>query len=125
MFPRLFPRLALILIVVPLVELAVIIEVGRRVGTLNTVALLVITALAGAALVHRQGTGLIREITERWRRGIIPTAQVADAALVFMAGVLLLTPGLITDLIGLLLLVPAFRAGVRRAFSAWLSRFIR
>lgn len=110
------------LLVVPLAELAVIIEVGRRVGTLNTVILLIATALAGASLVHRQGTGLIREIFDLWQRGVIPAVQVFDAVLVFAAGLLLLTPGFITDLAGFLLLVPAIRAGIRRALPAWLGR---
>lgn len=117
-----FPGLTLFFLIVPLVELAVLIEVGKRLGTANTVILLIVSALAGAAVVRRQGSHILREIVREWRQGRVPAGHLIDAALVLAAGLLLLTPGLVTDAAGFALLVPGVRGQVRRGLRGWWLR---
>jgi UPF0716 protein FxsA len=100
-------------IVIPLIEIAVIIQVGEALGVVNTIGLLLLVSVVGAWLVKRQGLGVLRRIREQQQAGQIPAAAMFDGALVLVAGALLLTPGFVTDAVGLLLLLPPVRAGVR------------
>jgi UPF0716 protein FxsA len=105
--------LVALFIVIPLVEIAVIIQVGDWLGIVNTIGLLILVSVAGAWLVKRQGLGVLRRIGEQRRAGQVPAAAVFDGALILVAGALLLFPGFVTDVFGLLLLLPPVRAGVR------------
>jgi UPF0716 protein FxsA len=109
-------------IIIPLIEIAVIIQVGEALGVVNTIGLLLLVSVVGAWLVKRQGLGVLRRIREQQKAGQIPAAAMFDGALVLVAGALLLTPGFVTDVVGLLLLLPPVRAGVRaflrRRFTA-------
>jgi UPF0716 protein FxsA len=105
--------LVALFIVVPLVEIAVIIQVGDWLGLVNTIGLLILVSVAGAWLVKRQGLGVLRRIGEQRQAGQVPAAAVFDGALILVAGALLLFPGFVTDVFGLLLLLPPVRAGVR------------
>lgn len=100
-------------IVIPLIEIAVIIQVGEALGVLNTIGLLLLISVVGAWLVKRQGLGVLRRIRQQQQAGQIPAAAMFDGALVLVAGALLLTPGFVTDAVGLLLLLPPVRTGVR------------
>jgi UPF0716 protein FxsA len=108
--------LVALFIVVPLVEIAVIIQVGEWLGVINTIGLLLLVSVVGAWLVKRQGLGVLRRIRVQQEAGQVPAAAVFDGALILVAGALLLTPGFVTDAVGLLLLLPPVRAGMR----AWL-----
>jgi len=105
--------LVLLFIAVPLIEIAVIIQVGSWIGVVETIVLLVSVSIFGAWLVKRQGIGVLRRIMSERDEGKVPGAALFDAALILVAGVLLLTPGFVTDVVGLLLLVPPVRAGIR------------
>jgi len=105
--------LVALFIVVPLVEIAVIIQVGSWIGVLETIALLLLVSIVGAWLVKQQGLGVMRRIMRERDEGKVPGAALFDAALILVAGVLLLTPGFVTDVAGLLLLVPPVRVGIR------------
>lgn len=105
--------LVALFIIVPLIEIAVIIQVGQWLGVVNTIGLLLLVSVAGAWLVKRQGLGVLRRIRDQREAGQIPGAALFDGALILVAGTLLLTPGFVTDAVGLLLLVPPVRAGVR------------
>jgi UPF0716 protein FxsA len=105
--------LVALLIVIPLVEIAVIIQVGDWLGIVNTIGLLILVSVVGAWLVKRQGLGVLRRIRQQQQAGQVPAAAVFDGALILVAGALLLFPGFVTDAIGLLLLLPPVRAGVR------------
>lgn len=109
--------LALALLVVPLVELAVIIQVGGAIGTLNTILLLVVISLAGGWLMRREGVGVARRVQAKVRAGQVPGPELVDAFLILMGGALMLTPGFLTDVLGLSLLLPPVRAVVRRALG--------
>jgi UPF0716 protein FxsA len=112
--------LALAFLAVPLVEIALLIQVGGMIGVWNTVALVVLTAVIGAALLRAQGTKTLIAAQESLRRNVMPVAELFDGACLLVAGVLLLTPGFFTDTIGFLLFVPP----LRRALRGWLYRFL-
>lgn len=114
--------LALIFLVIPVLELAVIIKVGQSLGALNTVGLLILISLAGAWLVKREGLGVWRRFNAQVRAGAVPTREIADGVLIIFAGALLLTPGFLTDVLGLLLLLPPVRAALRGAAMLRASR---
>lgn len=120
-----FLRLLVLFLLVPLVELALLIEVGRRIGTGPTIAIIAATAVLGAWLAKRQGLAVVREIQRQLREGEIPAAGLVDGLLILIAGAVLLTPGFITDAAGFFLLLPAGRAAVkrwlRRRFEEWVA----
>ena len=104
----------LALVVVPIIEIALFIEIGGWIGLWPTLGIVVATAIAGAALLRAQGFAAIADLQGRLDRGEDPTAALAHGALILVAGVVLLTPGFFTDAVGFLLLVPAVRAVVIR-----------
>lgn len=111
-----FARLLLLLIVMPLVELWLLLRVGDRIGAANTFLLVIVTGIIGAALARQQGLRAWHEVQQQSAQGQVPGAAIADGFMILVAAVLLMTPGIITDGIGFLLLVPPFRAVVRKAF---------
>ena len=120
------PLLLVLLLVVPLVELWVIVSVASSVGVPETILLLVVISAAGAWLLKQQGMATWRRLQLSIQRGTMPAEEVTDGALILFGGALLLTPGFITDLVGLLLLLPPSRAVVKRAFrkvfALWLGK---
>ena len=105
----------LALIGVPLIEIAVFIEVGDRIGLWSTLGLIVATAVAGAALLRHQGLTTVTRARSSLDRGELPVQEMLDGVCLVIAGALLLTPGFVTDAAGAVLLVPAFR----RLLQAW------
>jgi UPF0716 protein FxsA len=123
LYPSLmFFRLLVLFTVVPLVELYLLIRVGGVIGVLPTIAVVVVTGAVGAALARWQGLGVLRRFQHELSEGRAPTGTLIDGLLILLAAVLLLTPGLLTDLVGFLLLVPGGRALVRRAASVAVER---
>lgn len=116
------PVLFALFLVVPFVELFVILQVGQAIGALNTVAALVLVSVVGAWLVKREGLGVVRRVQERVARGAVPGRELVDGALILFAGALLLTPGFVTDLVAILLLVPPVRAALRTSATRYLRR---
>jgi UPF0716 protein FxsA len=113
---------AVLFILVPLAELAAIIVVGKTIGVLATLLLLLGFSLAGAWLAKRQGMVAWRRFQLALAEGRVPTREVADGAMVLLAGALLLIPGFLTDVLGLLLLIPVSRALLRRWVPALARR---
>jgi UPF0716 protein FxsA len=105
--------LVLLFLVAPLVELAVIVQVAGTVGVLNTIGLLIAVSLVGAWLAKREGLITMRRIQLALGRGDIPSREVADGALILMAGALMIAPGFISDVVALLLLFPPSRSIIR------------
>jgi UPF0716 protein FxsA len=120
------PALFVVLLLVPLAELWVILQASARLGVVPTLALLLLVSVAGALLLKQQGSAAWRRVGDALRRGRMPGSEVVDGALILLGGALLLTPGFITDAVGLLLLVPPTRAATkglaRRAMARWASR---
>lgn len=114
--------LALVFIVVPVVELVVIIQVGAAIGVLNTFGLLLLSGVLGGWLMKREGLGVVRRIQVATSAGRVPGAELVDALLILLGGALMLTPGFVSDIAGMALLLPPVRAVVRgvlrRRFTA-------
>ena len=111
-------RLLSLFILLPAIELALLIEIGGRIGTLQTFALILTTGAIGAALARREGIGVLGRLRREISEGQLPATPLIDAVLILIAGALLITPGVITDFVGFALLTPVFRNRVR----AWLWR---
>ncbi len=105
---------------VPIVEIAVFIEVGARLGLWPTLATIILTAMAGTALLRQQGLATLQRVRESLDANRFPMAEVFDGLCLLVAGALLLTPGFVTDAAGLLLFVPAVRVALRQAFGRYL-----
>jgi UPF0716 protein FxsA len=109
--------LIFVFVVVPLVELAVFVQVAQWIGIVQTTLLLLLVSLLGIMVVRHQGIGVYRRVREQLRAGIVPAADLVNGLLVLIAGLLLIVPGFVTDAVGLLLLLPPVRAGVRAVLS--------
>jgi UPF0716 protein FxsA len=105
--------LVLLFVVVPILELFVIIQVGEAIGVLPTIALLIIDSILGSVLMRSQGRLAWRRFNAALAEGRIPHREVLDGALVIFGGALLLTPGFISDVLGIILLLPPTRALAR------------
>lgn len=105
--------LVVLFIVVPLVELFVIVQVAGSIGVISTLALLLAVSIAGSWLVRREGLGILSRARTMVRNGDVPTDEIINGVLVLGAGALLLTPGFVTDAVGLLLLISPTRALAR------------
>jgi len=106
--------LALTFFVVPLLELAVIIKIGAAIGVLNTIGLLILSSIVGGWLMKREGLGVLRRIQLAMAEGRVPGQELVDAFLILLGGALMVAPGFLTDITGMLLLLPPVRAVVRR-----------
>ena len=111
-------QLFLLFTLVPLAELYLLIKIGGYIGALNTILLVIITALLGAALARLEGLRTLRQISDSLSQGLMPAEELVDAFLIFGGGVLLVTPGVLTDLFALVLLIPF----TRTHFKRWLRR---
>lgn len=118
-------RLLALFVLVPMVELALLVWMGSRVGFWPTIALVVLTGTVGALLMRGQGARAFRAIRGEMADGRVPAAELLDGLLVLVGGVMLLTPGPITDLAGIALLVPPTRRRVRAALRRRLERAVR
>ena len=117
--------LALIFIVLPIAELVVLFKLGTSFGVLPTVALVLGTGFAGAALAKAQGMRTLRAMQREMAAGRVPSREVMDGLAVLVGGALLLTPGLITDVMGLSLLFPPTRRALQLIARKWLERQVR
>ena len=102
-------RLFLLFTIVPLIELFLLVELGGIVGTGPTILLVLATGMAGAALAKREGRRVIDDWQQATRQGRLPSDGLLSAALILVGGVMLVTPGVITDFLGMALLIPAAR----------------
>jgi UPF0716 protein FxsA len=118
-------RLLLLFVLVPLIELALLIRIGSWLGFWPTMALVIATGALGAVLARSQGTRVLREIRNDLVERRVPTGRLLDGMLVLVGGVVLLTPGLITDIVGLLLLVPFTRQRLKEIVRRRFERMVR
>ena len=108
-------RLLLIFLIVPLIEIALFIQVGGAIGLGWTLAIVVLTAIAGTALVRSQGSQVLGQVKGSLENLTDPTEPLAHGAMILFSGALLLTPGFFTDAVGFALLVPGIRSAMYRA----------
>ncbi|WP_146493496.1 FxsA family protein [Vibrio cyclitrophicus] len=109
-----FPILLLLFIFVPIIEIGLFIQVGGFLGLWPTIALVLITAFLGASLVRSQGIQTLMSVQGRLQQGEMPAQQILEGVMLAVAGVLLLTPGFMTDALGMLVLLPAPRAMIAK-----------
>lgn len=115
-----FGRLLLLFVTVPLVELYLLLSVASVTGVFSTVALVIVTGVIGSYLARREGAGVLRRVRESMAAGRMPAGEMQDGLMIVFAAALLLTPGILTDAIGFLLLTAAGRAFFRKQIA---SRF--
>jgi UPF0716 protein FxsA len=120
-----FLKLFLAFTLVPVLELYLLIKLGTVMGALNTLALVVFTGFAGAYLARMQGLQTMLRVRSQIQQGAMPAEDLIDAVIIFVAGIVLLTPGLLTDIAGLLLLFPNsrfhFKRWLRNKFDQWIQ----
>lgn len=116
-------QLFLAFTLIPLAELYLLVEVGGRIGALPTIAIVLLTGFTGAWLARMEGLRTMMRVREQLNQGKMPTDELIDGVLILIAGIVLFTPGFLTDMVGLLLLFPptrmAFRAFAVRKFTQW------
>ena len=118
-------RLFLLFTLVPLIELAVLIQIGTKIGVFETIALIILAGVLGAWLAKREGLRVIRDIQADLNAGRLPGDRLIDALLILIAAILLITPGVISDLLAVLLLLPPIRALFRRLLKRYFrGRFV-
>jgi len=117
-----FIKLLILFTLIPILELYVLLEIGSLIGTLATVALIFLTGIAGAYLARVQGFSLINRIQNEMNQGRVPRGELVDGAMVLVGGVLLLTPGFCTDLLGFSLLAPFTRDFYKGWLLKWLEK---
>lgn len=111
-------KLLLLFIIVPAVELGLLIQVGKFLGTWPTLALIVFTGILGAYLARLQGLSVVSRAQQQMSRGELPAGSLADGVMILVAGALLMTPGILTDAFGFSLLVPALRSQIKTVILA-------
>jgi UPF0716 protein FxsA len=112
-------KLLLLFIITPVIEMAVLIELGKRIGTLQTIGIIVITGIIGASLAKSQGLRIYRSISESVDHGELPHNHLIEGLLILIGGALLITPGILTDIAGFLLVIPWTRKLVREALKKY------
>ena len=105
-------------VVVPVVEIALLVAFSQAVGVWWTIGLVIVTAFVGSWLVTRQGRDTMQNARLEFQQGAVPAASLAHGVMILIAGAFLLTPGLLTDAVGFLLLIPPVREAIRRWFVA-------
>jgi UPF0716 protein FxsA len=119
-----FFTLFLIFAVIPLIELGILIKIGTVIGTLNTITLVILTAAIGAYMVRMEGIGVLSRIQHNMQEGQFPAEELINGAMVLVAGALLLTPGVCTDVIGFLMVIPVSRNVIKRLIKRYIEKKI-
>lgn len=107
-------RLFLLFTIIPLTELYLLIQVGRYLGAFLTVMIVLITGIIGSLLARSQGLSIYRQLKLDLQNGIIPTDSLVNGLFILIAGALLITPGIITDIFGFTLMIPGVRGWLKR-----------
>jgi UPF0716 protein FxsA len=119
-----FAPILLALVLIPLIEIYFLVQVGQQIGTPATILLLIVISVVGAWLVKREGRATWTRLRAAMARGEVPTQEAADGAMILFGGALMLTPGFITDILGLLLILPPTRAALKGSFRRLLGGWL-
>jgi UPF0716 protein FxsA len=111
----------LLFLTVPVLELYILIQVGSLIGAIPTISLVIFTAVLGAALIRRQGLHTLARVRDKVDRGTLPAQDMLEGLILMLAGLLLLTPGFVTDIMGFLCLIPALRTRLAAILLSRLS----
>ena len=115
-------RLILLFTALPLIEIYLLIKVASVIGFLQTALIVVGTGVVGALLARREGLSVLRSMKRKFREGELPAEELIDAVILLLSGAFLLTPGIVTDVIGFSGLVPFFRKGLRGYGRRWFKK---
>jgi UPF0716 protein FxsA len=118
-------RILLLFVGVPLLELALLIGIGSRIGTILTLILIVATGILGAFLARRQGLGVLRDMQSELAQGRLPAGPLADGVIILLAAAVLITPGVLTDALGFMCLIPGTRGWIKAALWRRLKRAVQ
>jgi UPF0716 protein FxsA len=119
-----FAKLAILFITIPICEIFIFLEAGQLIGLWPTLLTVVFTGIAGAYLARTQGFDLLQRIQATLNRNELPASELLDGAFILAGGMLLLTPGFLTDLCGFLFLTPFSRIPLKRLLSDWIKKKI-
>jgi len=120
-----FTKLLILFVIVPVTELYILIEVGKKIGSLTTIGIIIFTGILGAYLVKNQGFVILNKIQNDLNEGIMPGDSLIQGAIILVGGILLLTPGFVTDCIGFIFLIPVSRKVVKKYLLKWLKGKIK
>ena len=120
-----FTKLLILFVIVPVTELYILIEVGKRIGSLTIIGIIIFTGILGAYLVKNQGFMILKKIQNDLNDGIMPGDSLIQGAIILAGGILLLTPGFVTDIVGFIFLIPVSRNVVKKYLLKWLKGKIK
>jgi len=120
-----FTKLLILFVIVPVTELYILIEVGKKIGSLTTIGVIILTGIIGAYLVKSQGFVILRKIQNDLNEGIMPGDSLIQGAIILAGGILLLTPGFVTDILGFIFLTPVSRNILKKYLLKWLKGKIK
>jgi len=120
-----FTKFLVLFIIVPVTELYILIEAGKRIGSLTTIGIIIFTGILGAYLVKYQGFMILRKIQNDLNEGIMPGDNLIQGAIILAGGIFLLTPGFVTDIVGFIFLIPISRNIVKKYLLKWLKGKIK
>lgn len=120
-----FLRLFILFTLVPFLEIALLLKAGQVIGVLPTLTIIIITGVAGAGLARAQGLAVLNRIRSELQIGQLPTDAMIDGVMILSAGLVLLTPGFLTDLVGFFLLLPAGRRLIHAKLMDYFQNKIR
>jgi len=120
-----FTKLLILFVIVPVTELYILIEVGKKIGSLTTIGIIILTGIIGAYLVKSEGFMILRKIQDDLNEGIMPGDSLIQGAIILAGGILLLTPGFVTDIVGFIFLIPVSRNIVKKYLLKWLKGKIK
>lgn len=119
-----FGILVILFTVTPALEFYLLFKVGSNIGALNTLVLIVLTGIVGAALAKREGLSTLYKIQEQTAQGMLPGKEIVHGFLIFGGGLLLLTPGFLTDILGLSMVLPGPRHFLVHLAQRWIEKAI-
>ena len=119
-----FFDLLLLFTLLPMTELVLLIKIGHHIGLLNAILIIIATGVFGASLARWQGLTVIKEVQSQLSVGIMPKEEILDGTIILAGGLLLLTPGLITDFVGLVAIIPITRKWMKSLMKKKLARMI-
>jgi len=120
-----FTKLLILFVIIPVTELYILIEVGKRIGGLTTIGIIIFTGILGAYLVKNQGFMILKKIQNDLNDGIMPGDSLTQGAIILAGGILLLTPGFVTDTVGFIFLIPVSRNVIKKYLLKWLKGKIK
>jgi len=118
-------KMLLVFSIVPLLELALLIKIGQFFGIIPTIILVAITGAIGVFMARSQGVMIFNNAMSSLKKGVMPSNSILEGLLILLGGVMLLTPGLITDITGFCMIIPWSRIWLRGIIKSWLSKYIK